>query len=317
MRKPNEVIIGDITLQEIIDNHLHWIKRDCDNWKQMRADLSVMDLQYIDFSGINLRQAILHGTNLSHSNLYNANLSLADLSYSNLSDCYLYIADLSLANLDSSNLCNVDLSGANLTNSNLSSCCLENAKLDFAYLDYANLKYANLTYASLKSSHLYGAKLSNTIIEYVDFTNSDITEVSFDNAKGNNIEYRKGKILSESIIGYKKCKSNRKYGRFVIVTLEIPKDAIVFSINGDKCRTNKAKVISINLIEDESAEFNRAYSLSSTTPININYSSKDHYLSYYIGDEINIKNFNCQYNVECSNGIHFFMTKEEAINYRY
>ena len=319
MKKPNEVKIGDITLQEIIDRHSHWINRDCDNddLKEMRADLSGMDLQYIDFGETNLCHAILRDANLSHSNLYNANLSLADLSNSNLSDCYLYNADLSLANLESSNLYKADLSDADLSNSDLSGCCLMNAELDFAYLDHANLTNSNLSYASLRSAHLYGANLSNAVIEYADFTNSDITKASFDNAIGNNIEYRKGKILSESIIGYKKCKSNRKYGCFVIVTLEIPKDAIVFSINGGKCRTNKAKVISINSVIDESSEFNRAYSLSSITPINFNYSCEDLYLSYYKGDEINIKNFNCQYNVECSNGIHFFMTKEEAIKYRH
>lgn len=314
MRKPNEVKIGDITLQEIIDRHLHWAKRDCDDWKQMRADLSGMNLQNIDFSETNLCKAILHGANLSNSCFISCDLSVADLSNSNLSGCRLINADLSLANLDSSNLYKADLSEANLTNSNLSGCCLINAKLNFAYIDYARLAFANLTYASLKWSHLCGANLSNAVIEYTDFTNSDITAVSFDNAKGNNIEYRRGKILSESIIGYKKCRASAK--RDVIVTLEIPKDAVVFSINGDKCRTNKAKVISINLIDDESVEINRACSLSYYT-ISIYFDRREHYLSYYIGDEFNIKNFNCQYNVECSNGIHFFMTKEEAIKYRY
>lgn len=309
MRKPNEVKIGDITLQEIIDRHSHWVKRDCDNWKQMRADLSGMDLHNIDFSETNLRQAILHGANLSNSCFISCNLSVADLSYSNLSGCLLIDADLSLANLDSSNLCKADLSKANLVNSNLSGCCLENAKLDFAYLDYADLKYANLTYATIKHSSLYYANLSNATIEYTLFTNSDIDGVLFDNAKGNNIEYRKGIILTESIIGYKKCRSFEHHD--VIVTLEIPKDAIVFSINGDKCRTNKAKVISINLIEDEDIEVNRAHSSSI-----IKYYGYDYYLSYYIGDEINIKNFNYQYNVECAEGIHFFMTKEEAIKYK-
>jgi hypothetical protein len=38
-------------------------------------------------------------------------------------------------------------------------------------------------------------------------------------------------------------------------------------------------------------------------------------MSYYVGDEITIYDFNCEYNMECAEGIHFFMTREEAENY--
>lgn len=33
-------------LNKILENHLHWIKEDCENWKDMRADLSGADLDY-------------------------------------------------------------------------------------------------------------------------------------------------------------------------------------------------------------------------------------------------------------------------------
>ena len=36
---------------------------------------------------------------------------------------------------------------------------------------------------------------------------------------------------------------------------------------------------------------------------------------YRLGQEINIKDFNLMYNVECANGFHFFRTREEAENY--
>ena len=26
-------------LKKILENHLHWIKEDCENWEDMRADL--------------------------------------------------------------------------------------------------------------------------------------------------------------------------------------------------------------------------------------------------------------------------------------
>ena len=72
-------------LNNIIDDHQHWLKKDCEGWEKMRADLSHVDLSY----GVDLSHA-----NLSHANLIDANLSEADLSYACLRG-----ADLSYANL--------------------------------------------------------------------------------------------------------------------------------------------------------------------------------------------------------------------------
>lgn len=41
-------------LDEIIKNHKHWIKQDCEGWKDMKADLS----------GANLSRTIVKGTKL-------------------------------------------------------------------------------------------------------------------------------------------------------------------------------------------------------------------------------------------------------------
>ena len=43
MRKPSEVIINGKTLEEILENHLHWLKQDVDGWKEMRANLDGAD----------------------------------------------------------------------------------------------------------------------------------------------------------------------------------------------------------------------------------------------------------------------------------
>lgn len=106
-------------------------------------------------------------------------------------------------------------------------------------------------------------------------------------------EIRKGVILSKSIIGWKKCE-----GR-VIVKLRIPKGAVVFSINGKKCRTNKCKVISIDSIGND----NTAISMY------------DNNFTYTVGKVIEIDNFDLSYNVECGTGIHFFLSEEDARNY--
>ena len=57
MRKPEDIKIGDKTLAEVIENHKHWWKEDCEGWRGMRADLSGADLSRADLSGAYLSGA--------------------------------------------------------------------------------------------------------------------------------------------------------------------------------------------------------------------------------------------------------------------
>ena len=50
--------ISQEELNEIVENHQHWLNKDCDGWEKMRADLSYVDL----------RQAIIRGSDLSGAN---------------------------------------------------------------------------------------------------------------------------------------------------------------------------------------------------------------------------------------------------------
>ena len=108
-----------------------------------------------------------------------------------------------------------------------------------------------------------------------------------------------GFIAQEAIIGYKKVNSATSSN--VILKLEIPKGAIVFSINGSKCRTNTAKVLEI---------------VTKGIPKNtVMFSAFDEHFKYEVGKTYEIPDFDTRYNVECSSGIHFFKTVEEAVAY--
>ena len=193
---------------------------------------------------------------LSWANLSWANLSRADLSWANLSGANLSGADLSRANLSWA-----DLSGANLSRADLSGANLSRANLSWANLSGANLSWANLSGANLSGANLSGAN-----------------------------QFRLGKILTEPLTGYKKTKEG------VVITAEIPAGAILFCINGSKCRTNRAKITDMAGKE-------------------LLHSSYDNSFEYRLGQEIEIENFNLMYNVECASGFHFFRTREEAENY--
>ena len=96
-------------LKQILKNHLHWLREDCDGWEDMRANLRNADLRNAD-----LRYANLYNANLRYADLYNANLSNADLRYANL-----YNANLSYADLRNADLYNANLRYANLYNADL------------------------------------------------------------------------------------------------------------------------------------------------------------------------------------------------------
>lgn len=37
-------------LEKVLENHLHWLREDCDGWENMRADLSNTDLSHVYLS---------------------------------------------------------------------------------------------------------------------------------------------------------------------------------------------------------------------------------------------------------------------------
>ena len=165
---------------------------------------------------------------------------------------------------------------ANLEGANLKGANLEGANLEGANLYGANLYGANLRGASLTGASLTGASLTGASLRGASLTGAD--------------KFRLGKVLDEPLTGYKKTKEG------VVITAEIPAGAIVFCINGSKCRTNRAKITDMAGHE-------------------VLHSSYDNHFEYRLGQEIEIKDFNLMYNVECASGFHFFRTRKEAVAY--
>ena len=256
-------IISTEELKEILEKHKLWLQtRYDDEPKGEQANLEEANL-----NGANLERANLEQANLYGANLYGANLNGANLERANLYGANLYGANLERANLEGAYLYGANLNGANLYRANLHG---------------ANLYGANLEQANLYRANLYGANLNGANLERANLDEKE--------------EIRKGYILKENLIAYKKCKDYR------IVELCIPKGSIVFSINNGKCRTNRAKILSISSIDGK-----KKYKLAK--------SKYDNKFIYRIGEELEIDNFDLMYNVECGAGIHFFRTRQEAEEY--
>jgi hypothetical protein len=140
--------------------------------------------------------------------------------------------------------------------------------------------------ADLRGANLRWANLSEANLRWADLSGADLSEADLSGEE----KFRLGKVLDEPLTGYKKTKEG------VVITAEIPTGAIVFCINGSKCRTNRAKITDMASYE-------------------VLHSQYDNTFEYRLGQEINIKDFNLMYNVECASGFHFFRTRKEAEEY--
>ena len=82
-------------LNEIVENHRHWLNRDCEGWEKMRADLSYVDLRRANLRDVDLRWAIFRGTDLRGADLMGASLINADLSGANYSFNFIFTLTMS------------------------------------------------------------------------------------------------------------------------------------------------------------------------------------------------------------------------------
>ena len=219
------------------------------------------------------------------ADLYSADLSGADLREADLCGANLCGADLSMADLSRANLCGANLCGANLRGANLSM-----ADLCGANLCGANLCGANLCGANLSMAILCGANLREADLREADLCGADLREAKNVNCPLTCPE--KG-----SFIGFKKVRGN------YIVELEILADAMRSSATGRKCRCSKAKVVSITNPDGSKAEETSACS------------GWDPNFIYSVGEVVEVKDFNTNRWNECAPGIHFFITRQEAIDY--
>ena len=228
----------------------------------------------------------------------------ADLSDANLIGTYLLNADLRGANLIgtyllNADLCNADLSETDLCGANLSEADLRGAKLCNADLRGVCLSRANLTGADLRGANLYNADLRETDLCGANLSEADLCGADFRGAK--NVPYIPMVCPEEGdFIGWKKAEGNKNK---VIVKLHIPSDAKRSSATTRKCRCSKAEVIAIyNLDGTEAGE---------TTC----HSDYDNSFIYEVGKTVEVTDFSEDRWNECAKGIHFFINRQEAIDY--
>ena len=148
--------------------------------------------------------------------------------------------------------------------------------------EQANLRGANLRGADLSGADLSGANLSGA------------------NLSGANLRGAVCPICcpeNGSFTGFKKVRGD------YIVELRITENAKRSSATGRKCRCSEAVVISITTPDGKEVGEKTVYS------------KHDPGFTYTVGETVSVDNFDENRWKECSTGIHFFITREEAVNY--
>ncbi|MDL5509051.1 DUF5758 domain-containing protein [Bifidobacterium longum] len=174
----------------------------------------------------------------------------------------------------------------------------------FDCLHGADLRHANLSHASLRSADLRHADLRSADLHDADLSSADLRSADLHNANHVKLSIAEISILPDEgdIIGWKKAYVDGTPP--VIVKLLIPTDAQRSNSTGRKCRASKAQVLDL---QDKQG--------NSLPPDSTAHSSYDPDFTYKKGETIHVEDFDTNRWNECAPGIHFFITRIEAVEY--
>lgn len=167
--------------------------------------------------------------------------------------------------------------------------CLLGADLRGADLRYADLRCADLRGADLFRADLRGANLRGADLRGANLSELTVAQTSILPDEGDIIGWKKALALD---------------GAPIIVKLLIPSDAKRSNSTGRKCRANKARILDL---QDRQG--------NSLPPDTTAYSSFDPDFTYKKGETVHVEDFDTNRWNECAPGIHFFITRIEAVKY--
>ena len=204
-----------------------------------------------------------------------------DGSRADLSRAVLRDADLRDAVLSGADLSGADLSGADLSRADLSGASLRDADLRDAVLSGADLRDADLRGADLRRAVLRDAVLSGADLSGADLSGAD--------------------LLPDFQIPQEGALIVWKAVRRGIAKIEVPAEAKrTACLINRKCRAEFVRTLEI-IIDGETAK---------SAP-----GRHDRSILYIVGEITRPDSYDDNPAVDCTHGIHFFLTKEEAMRW--
>lgn len=173
-----------------------------------------------------------------------------------------------------------------------------------ADLRHANLYGADLRHADLCGADLFRADLCDANLYGACLLGADLRHAVLCGANLSGLTVAQTSILPDEgdIIGWKKAFALD--GARIIVKLLIPADAQRSNATGRKCRASKARILDL---QDQQG--------NSLPPDTTAYSGHDTDFTYKKGETIHVEDFDTNRWKECAPGIHFFITRIEAVEY--
>ena len=202
-----------------------------------------------------------------------------DASFLDFSDVNFYKIDFHGANFCGANFC--DASFLDFSDANFCGADFHGANFCDADFHGANFRDANFCGANFYDADFYGANNINEVISFANITNTALCMQCPEEG---------------SFIGFKKAVGG-------IVKLRVTESAKRSSATTHKCRCSEAEVLEIQ---------NRDGTKSERTSVSSKY---DRNFIYSVGAIVSVPDFNDDRWNECARGIHFFLSRQEAVNY--
>lgn len=243
-----------------------------------RGDRLILDK--CDLSSLNIKNR-----NLKRAGFYNCNMNKMRISHCDMSLTYFSLSNMRRIFFENCNFLDMDFIESNLRNARFLECKLVNV----------NLISSNLSNAKIIDCELKNIRVNS----YTSFYSLQCPE------EGSFIGFKKANIFVPDTLGdYTVTNMNIGSPHPVIIKLQITEDSLRSSATSRKCRCSKVKVLSISYLDG-----------TECSEGTIAHSQTDFDFTYKVGDVLEVKDFNEDRWEECATGIHFFITREEAVNY--
>lgn len=217
-----------------------------------------------------------------------------------------------------------DFEQADLRHANFDSATLYTPTFHLANLSWATFRYCTITTADFRGAMLWCTSFNGSSIKYADFTHSYLSGATFYNSLLTKAHFKNA--ATEGVLGLHHavgvpfipmaCPDEGSFvgwkkgvladGSDCIIKLRITENAKRSSAGGRKCRCSEAEVLDIQNLDGESLP-SGCFAMSRATPAFI----------YKVGNTVTPKNGKFDDNrwCECACGIHFFINRQEAVDY--
>ena len=257
------------------------------------AELYGVDLYGVDLRGIDLYGAGLRGANLCGTNLRSIILGGADLCNTNMSDADMFGAIMFGAIMRGAIVRGANMRGANMRGADMRDADMRGANMRGANMHKADMHKADLSGAIVRGADMRDTIMRGAVMRGVDMRGAVMRDADMRSARG----------------GYMACPSE---GSFVgwektagrVVKLLIPEDARRNSAGAERGRCDKAYVVEIQNTDGTRADIEAVVS------------DHDSNFIYTLGSTIEVPGFDDNRWNECAPGIHFFIDRRAAVEYK-